>query len=147
MENLFMSLKPATNPATNPVACQDDRRPVSPHLQVYDLPLAAKLSIFHRATGLILFIGMLMMVAVLLASTSANSWNTMHSLLSSMPGKLVLFGLTFSLYYHFCTGIRHLLWDMGMGFSLTQTDLSNRIILIVSVVLTLMTWLIAGLIS
>ena len=58
----------------------DDKRPMSPHLQVYKLPLTAKLSILHRATGAALFIGLILMVWVLVAGASgATAWQSMHS--------------------------------------------------------------------
>ncbi len=119
-----------------------DNRPMSPHLQVYNLPLTAKLSILHRATGAALYIGIILMVWVLAAAANgAESWQNMHELLSSWFGKLVLTGFTFSLYYHLCNGIRHLFWDIGKGFELIEAKKSSIIVITASVVLTLLTWL------
>ena len=42
-------------------------RPLSPHLQVYKLPMAAVLSITHRITGVLLFIGLLVLAWVFIA--------------------------------------------------------------------------------
>lgn len=120
----------------------EDNRPMSPHLQVYDLPLTAKLSILHRATGAALYIGLILMVWVLAAAAGgAESWQNMHGLLSSWFGKLVLTGFTFSLYYHLCNGIRHLFWDIGKGFELIEAKKASIIVITASVVLTLLTWL------
>ncbi len=122
----------------------EDNRPMSPHLQVYDLPLTAKLSIFHRGTGAVLFIGLILMVLVLVAAADgAESWKIMHGFLSSGFGKLVLFGFTFSLYYHLCNGIRHLFWDIGKGLELIEVHKTGKIVIAASIVLTLLTWLIA----
>ena len=122
----------------------DDKRPMSPHLQIYDLPLTAKLSIVHRGTGAVLFIGLILMVWVFaVAANGEASWQVMHSFLSSWFGKLVLFGFTFSLYFHLCNGIRHLLWDIDKGLALVDANKSNLIVLGGSVVLTVLTWLIA----
>ena len=97
----------------------DDKRPMSPHIQIYKMPITAKLSILHRGTGVALFMGLLLMVWVLTAAAGGvDSWQTMHSFLSSWFGKFVLFGFSFSVYYHLCNGIRHLMWDMGKGLSL-----------------------------
>jgi len=121
----------------------EDNRPMSPHLQVYSLPLTAKLSILHRATGAVLYIGLILMVWVLAAAAGgAESWQNMHGFLSSWFGKLVLSGFTFSLYYHLCNGIRHLFWDIGKGFDLIEADKASLIVITASVVLTLLTWLI-----
>ena len=125
----------------------DDPRPMSPHIQVYKLPITAKLSILHRGTGGALFLGLILMVAILVAAASgADSWATMHTFLSSFIGKLILFGFTFSLYYHLCNGVRHLFWDIGIGLDLHLARQSGLAVLAASVVLTLLTWLIAALV-
>jgi len=122
----------------------DDKRPMSPHLQIYKMPITAKLSVLHRGTGAVLFLGLLLMVWVLVAAAGGiDSWQTMHRFLSSWLGKFVLFGFSFSLYYHLCNGMRHLLWDIGKGLSLEQVHFSARIVLISSLILTLLTWIIA----
>jgi len=122
----------------------DDKRPMSPHLQVYDLPITAKLSILHRATGVALFTGLILMVWVLaVAANGSESWSWMHGLLSSWFGILGLIGFTFSLYYHFCNGIRHLFWDIGKGLELEDVHKSGKIVLAASVALTILTWLMA----
>jgi succinate dehydrogenase / fumarate reductase cytochrome b subunit len=122
----------------------NDPRPMSPHLQVYKLPLTAKLSIVHRGTGAALFIGLILMVLVLLsAANGADSWQTMQSFLSSFLGKFVLFGFTFALYYHLCNGIRHLFWDIGKGLDLEDANKSGIAVIAISIFLTLLTWIIA----
>ena len=122
----------------------NDPRPMSPHLQVYKLPFSAILSILHRGTGAVLFIGLILMTLVLFsAANGAESWQSMQGFLSSFFGKLILFGFTFSLYFHFCNGIRHLFWDIGKGFELTIAKQSGIAVIAVSTLLTLLTWLIA----
>jgi len=117
---------------------------MSPHLQVYNLPFTAMLSILHRATGAGLFFGLILMVWVLgAAAGGAESWQSMHGFLSSWFGQLVLLGFTFSLYYHFCNGIRHLFWDIGKGFELSDADKAGKIVIAASIALTLLTWMIA----
>lgn len=125
----------------------DDKRPMSPHLQIYKLPFTAKLSILHRGTGAVLFIGLLLMVWVLLsAANGENSWENMHGLLNSWLGYLVLIGFTFSLLYHLGNGIRHLFWDIGKGLELNQAKKSGLVVIAASILLTILTWLIAALV-
>ncbi len=122
----------------------DDKRPMSPHLQIYDLPLTAKLSVLHRGTGVVLFLGLIIMVWVLSAAASgAESWQSMHGILSNGFVQLVLFGFTFSLYYHLCNGIKHLLWDIGKGFDDHQNIKKSIAIVAAAATLTLLTWLVA----
>ena len=104
----------------------NDPRPMSPHLQIYKLPFTAKLSILHRGTGAVLFAGLILMVLVLLSiSNGAESWASMQGFLSGFIGKFILFGFTFSLYYHLCNGIRHLFWDVGMGLEMEDAKKSG----------------------
>lgn len=120
------------------------RPPLSPHLQIYDLPFTARLSIFHRATGVILSLGLFLIPLGLLALWwGPAAWRLFHSLMASIPGKLFLLGLTFSLYFHACNGVRHLFWDAGMGFSLKRSRYSGIAVLVVSGLLTGVTWLLA----
>lgn len=121
-----------------------DKRPMSPHLQIYKLPITAKLSILHRATGAVLTIGLILLVIALASAASGEvAWASMHWLLSSWFGYLVLIGFTASLYYHFCNGIRHLFWDAGKGLDLKSAEKSAIMVLIATAVLTISTWVIA----
>ena len=120
-------------------------RPTSPHLQIYRLPLTALLSITHRATGIILVIGAVLFVWVLTAlSTGPESYAKVQPILQSWFGQLVLFGITFSLYLHFCNGIRHLFWDVGMGFELETSDKTAKLAIVVSIIFTIATWVVAA---
>ena len=122
----------------------NDNRPMSPHLQVYKLPLTAKLSILHRGTGAVLFLGVLLLVLVVAAAASGpQSWASMHAFLSSWFGKLILLGFTFSLFYHLCNGIRHLFWEFGKGFELKDAETAGKVVILASVVLTGLIWLVA----
>jgi succinate dehydrogenase / fumarate reductase cytochrome b subunit len=42
---------------------------------------------------------------------------------ASTPGKVVLFLITLSLFFHLANGIRHLFWDAGAGL---ETATANR---------------------
>ena len=119
------------------------RRPLSPHLQVYRLPLTAKLSILHRITGVGLAVGVLMLVCWLVAAaTSDGAYAAVSGFLRSPIGYLLLFGWTVALWYHFCNGLRHLGWDFGHGLELDQARRSNRLVIAGAAVLTVLTWLI-----
>jgi succinate dehydrogenase / fumarate reductase cytochrome b subunit len=123
---------------------KNDSRPLSPHLQIYDLPMTAKLSVVHRGTGAALTAGLILLVIALAAAAAGeSSWNTMQGFLSSWFGYLVLFGFTATLYYHFCNGIRHLIWDMGKGLEKSQQKEWGTIVMAATGVLTCLTWVIA----
>jgi len=123
----------------------NSRHPISPHLQIYRLPLTALLSITHRATGVILALGAVLLIWVL-ASLSAGpeSYAKVQPVLQHWFGQLVLFGITFSLYFHFCNGIRHLFLDVGMGFELETSDRTAKLAIVVAIILTIATWVVAA---
>jgi succinate dehydrogenase / fumarate reductase cytochrome b subunit len=120
-------------------------RPLSPHLQIYKPQLTSLLSIFHRATGLVLSIGSVFLVWWLVAAaTGDDAFAIAQAFWGSWVGLLLLFGWTFSLFFHLCNGIRHLVWDAGYGFDLGTAYVSGWIVVAASAGLTLIAW-IAGL--
>lgn len=116
-------------------------RPLSPHLQVYRLPLAAMLSILHRATGVFLSLGSLLLVWWLLSVALGEvTFNATSAIISSFIGQLVLLGWTFSLFFHLSNGIRHLFWDAGYGFELTTVARSSIAVIASAGILTMLVW-------
>lgn len=121
------------------------KHPTSPHLQIYRLPLTALLSITHRMTGVILAFGCVILVVVLAAAAdSAAAYQAIAGHFATWYGQIFLIGLVFSLYLHFCNGVRHLVWDIGWGFELDSVDLSAKLAIALAVALTAATWVVAG---
>ena len=116
-------------------------RPLSPHLQVYRLPLTALMSISHRATGMLLVVGSLVLVYWLAAVASgADTFANAQALLGSVPGRVLLLAVTFSLFYHLGNGIRHLFWDAGLGFELRTAHRSGVVVIVAAIALTVIAW-------
>lgn len=112
-------------------------RPLSPHLTIYRLPLAAKLSILHRITGVAMLPGAVLIIWWFVAGAySPEYFETADWLLTSWLDTLIMVGSLWALCYHFCNGIRHLLWDSGRNLDLASVARWNLIIVIGSVVLT-----------
>ena len=118
-------------------------RPLSPHLQVYRPQLTSILSITHRATGIALSFGIILLIAWILATAAGeNYFKTVNSIITSWLGKLVLVGFTWALFYHLCNGVRHLFWDAGFGFELSTVYKSGYATVGSSVLLTAAAWII-----
>lgn len=99
------------------------------------------LSIAHRATGVALALGTALLVYWLVAAASGEAaYATAQALLGSWLGRLILLGFSFALFYHLCNGIRHLFWDVGLGFELRTVYASGTVVVIASTVLTLVAW-------
>lgn len=114
-------------------------RPLSPHLQVYKLPLAAKTSILTRITGHALVAGILLLVWWLVAAVSSpGAFAIADWVVRSWIGFIVLAGSTWALWYHTLAGIRHLFYDAGIGLEIEQARKSSWMIIIGSVILTLL---------
>jgi len=119
-------------------------RPLSPHLQVYKPQLTAVLSILHRATGVFLVVGSLLLVCWLVAlAKGPESYATVQELLGSGIGRTLLLAWVFTLFYHLCNGMRHLFWDMGLGFDMDTVYASGRFVVVVAITLTLITFALA----
>lgn len=120
------------------------RRPLSPHLQVYDmLQMTSALSITHRITGVIWSLGAAVMVWWLVA---ASAWTpgpfaAVQWFLGSVLGILLLMGLTAAAWFHTLAGIRHLVWDSGRGYDIPTVYRSGRAVLVGTAALTGLTWL------
>lgn len=119
------------------------RRPLSPHLQAYDMmQMTSALSIMHRITGAAWSVGTLLLVWWLMAAaTGEGAFSTVQWFMSSILGLLVLFGLTVAAWYHTLAGIRHLVWDAGMGFEIPAVYRSGWLVLIGTAAMTILTWI------
>src|SRR5271169_6259674 len=92
-------------------------RPLSPHLQIYRWPVTMATSITHRATGVALSAGTLLLAWWLIATASGpEAFATFQNLAANPIGEIVLLGFVWSLAFHLLNGIRHLAWDLGYGF-------------------------------
>jgi len=118
-------------------------RPLSPHLGVYKFMYTMSLSILHRITGLAATIGFLALVWWLMAlATGPDAYARAMQLVGTPLAKLLLVGFTFSFVYHFCNGIRHLVWDTGRGLERAQARRSGAFVIVTAVLLTaLVVWL------
>ena len=118
-------------------------RPLSPHLQVYRPQLTSVLSITHRATGIGLSFGIILLITwIVAAAAGENYFNMVNFVVTSWFGKLVLLGFTWALFYHLCNGIRHLFWDAGFGFELSTVYKSGYATVAGSIILTATAWII-----
>ena len=125
------------------------KRPLSPHLQVYDmLQLTSALSIAGRITGAAWAFGLVLLVWWLVAAASGPSaFAQVQWFMSSWLGLLGLFGMTAAAWYHTLNGVRHLFWDAGYGYDIPTTYRSGKLVLVATVVLTLLTWIVVGIVA
>jgi succinate dehydrogenase / fumarate reductase cytochrome b subunit len=118
------------------------KRPLSPHLQVYKPQLTSGMSIFHRITGIALAAGLPVFVAWVVAlAGSEQLYATFTGLFNNIVGQVLLAGWSFCFFYHFCSGIRHLVWDAGYALSIKSVYISGYIAIAIALLLTAYVWL------
>ncbi len=122
-------------------------RPLSPHLQVYRPMLTMMMSIAHRITGVVLYLGTLLLAWYLVAAASGpHAFAIASGVLSSWFGLLVLFGFTWALFHHLLGGLRHFIWDAGYGMDHPQREYLAQATLGGGIVLTVLVWVVAFLV-
>lgn len=118
-----------------------NKRPLSPHLQVYKPQMTSTLSILHRACGVALGIGTLMVAWWLIAAaTSEKAYDAAMDFAGTPIGTFMIFGWSVALFYHLSNGIRHLFWDMGYLFKIQNAYKAGYLVLLSTVVLTASAW-------
>jgi succinate dehydrogenase / fumarate reductase cytochrome b subunit len=118
-------------------------RPLSPHIQIYHWHLTLVMSIVHRATGIALYGGTLLLAWWLLAAAAGPDYFAVaNGILGSWIGLLVLFGFTWALLHHMLGGLRHFIWDTGRGLDKPMRDRLALATIVGSVSLTILVWII-----
>lgn len=124
-------------------ATQSRARPLSPHLGIYRPTVTMTTSIVHRITGCALYFGTLLVAWWLIAAaTSREYFDFVSWVFGSWIGQLVLFGYTWALMQHLLGGVRHLIWDTGVGLEKHTASKIAWATVFGAVVLTLLVWIV-----
>jgi len=98
-------------------------------------------SILHRATGIVLAVGTLLILwGMLSLAGGEEAFNQFKVCIGSPLGMLVMIGWSWALFFHLCNGIRHLVQDAGAGYAIAQFVRSSWLSVIISIILTLLVW-------
>src|SRR5258706_8802451 len=119
-------------------------RPLSPFMfpSWYHFQIGSALSILHRLTGIALSVGSILLAWWLIAVAAGGQvFAATHAFLASPIGVLLLFLWSVAFFYHLCNGVRHLVWDSGIGFTLPRARLSGHAVLGATGALTVLAWL------
>ncbi len=121
----------------------ENKAPLSPHIQIYRWHISSLVSISHRITGIINIIAITFVC--LLASLlvfGESKFEFINLVLSSLIGKFIVLGITWSFSFQALSEIRHLIMDLGYGFELKTTKITGLIVIFGSIVLTVTFYLI-----
>lgn len=117
------------------------KRPLSPHLQVYRLPYNALMSIAGRGVGILLAVTLLVLLGWFIAVVwQPELYAQTMALLDNPFTKYAMMIWAFLVFFYIGNGLRHLLWDLGVGLNEKSGILSGNIVLLLSVLLTFGVW-------
>ena len=121
----------------------ENKEPLSPHIQIYKWHISSLVSISHRITGIINIIAItfICLIASLLILGESN-YEMINFFMSSLLGKFVILGITWSFSFQILSEIRHLVMDLGYGFELKTTKITGLLVIIGSIFLTIILYLI-----
>ena len=115
----------------------ENKTPLSPHIQIYKWHISSLVSISHRITGIInIIVITFICLMVSLLVLGENYYEIVNLFLSSIVGKFIILGITWSFSFQALSEIRHLIMDLGYGFELRTTRLTGLIVIFGSIVLT-----------
>lgn len=123
-----------------------DKRPMSPHAQIWKWHITMAGSILHRATGVANYIGAFLLVGWLFVTTLGQErYDQFAAVVGSLPVQALLFGWTLSICYHLLNGVRHLFMDAGAGFRPKLASFTAALVLLLAIALAVAVWIVLGL--
>jgi len=124
---------------------QDNKNPLSPHLQIYKWQISSLLSITHRIVGVINFFAItLICFWSLFLLLGGESYKIIYTFFNSFFGKFIAIGLCWTFSFHILNELRHLFWDLGYGFDLKISKITGALALVGSFILTIVFYLIGN---
>ncbi len=122
-------------------ATRRETRPLSPHLSVWRWHVTMLSSILHRVTGIGLYgAGILFALWLIAAAAGPEAYAPVQSLLLSPLGGLLLYLVVAAFAYHLANGIRHLVFDVGVGFHPPDADASAWFVILFAIAAPIGLW-------
>ena len=114
------------------------QRPKYYDLNLLHLPIPGLVSIFHRITGVVMFLFLIPAVLFVLQCTlgSEAGFNQWKAIFSHPIAKLIVLGFVWSYLHHLFAGIRYLLLDIHVGIALAPARASAKIVLVCGIIAT-----------
>ena len=118
---------------------EQNKNPLSPHLQIYKWQISSLLSITHRIVGVInIFAITLICLWLLYLLLGENNYEILKVFFNSLFGKFLIISLCWTFSFHILNEIRHLAWDLGYGFDLKISKITGIFVLVGSFILTIL---------
>ena len=122
---------------------EENKNPLSPHLQVYRWQISSLLSITHRIVGVLnFFIITLICIWTLSLLLGQNNYELINFFLNTVFGKFMIISICWTFSFQILNEARHLLWDLGFGFDLKIAKITGLLVFIGSFILTILFFII-----
>ncbi|WP_443629613.1 succinate dehydrogenase, cytochrome b556 subunit [Candidatus Njordibacter sp. Uisw_056] len=117
-----------------------DKRPVNLDLGTFTHPLISMVSICHRISGVILFVGLIFLFNLFDTSLEgASGFTSSQTLLQeNFFAQFITWGLLTALGFHFSAGIKHLVMDLGHGEELQAANNAAKFVIGLTVILAIL---------
>ena len=119
-----------------------DKNPLSPHIQIYDWHISSLISISHRITGIIniILITLICFWTALLLLGDTN-YELIQNFFETFLGKFLIMGTVWSFSFQILSEIRHLFWDLGLGFELKTSKITGLLVIFGSFIITILVFI------
>ena len=116
-----------------------ENNPLSPHIQIYNWHISSLISISHRITGVIniILITLICFWTALLLLGDTN-YELIQKFFETFFGKFLIMGTVWSFSFQILSEIRHLFWDLGLGFELKTSKITGLSVIFGSFILTIL---------
>jgi succinate dehydrogenase / fumarate reductase cytochrome b subunit len=115
------------------------QRPVNLDLTTIKMHPAAKASILHRISGVVMVFAIgILLWTLSLSLSSAEGFAQVKSLLDGVFFKLIIIGILAALIYHVLGGLRHLLMDLGHFEELESGNATAKLVIVLWIILTVL---------
>jgi succinate dehydrogenase / fumarate reductase cytochrome b subunit len=114
-------------------------------MTVYRWQYTMTLSILNRVTGAFLTVASLLFVYWLVSvSLGFDAYVDAQAVFAHPLTRLALVGAAFAYFFHMLNGIRHIVWDFGVGFERANARASGWFVFLLAAALTAATVLIVA---
>ena len=122
---------------------EQNKKPLSPHLQIYKWQISSILSIAHRIVGVINFLLIsLICFWVLSLLLGEISYDFVNTILNTVFGKFLIISMCWTFSFQILNEIRHLFWDLGYGFDIKISKITGILVFAGSFIMTVLFYLI-----
>ena len=116
-----------------------NENPLSPHIQIYNWHISSLISISHRILGIvnIIIITLICLWVALLVLGNSN-YELIQNFFETFFGRFIIICIVWSFSFQILSEIRHLFWDLGLGFELKTSNITGLFVIFGSFILTIL---------